>query len=82
MATQGQKLLAAGPTFVIAETALAMAHFGGIGAIVGLAIGAAAYVAVDEVERMSGKNFDSSLDGSRDADAFVDQPQQQRRLSY
>ena len=75
MATQGQKLLAAGPTLVIAETVLGMAHFGGIGAIVGLAIGAAAYVAVDEVERMSGKSFDSSLDDSQEADAFVDQSQ-------
>ncbi len=76
MATQGQKLLAAGPTLVIAETALAMAHFGGIGAIVGLAIGAAAYVAVDEVERMSGKNFYSSLDDSQGSELSGDQQPQ------
>ncbi len=59
MATTGQKLLAAGPTLVIAESALAMAHMGGVGAIVGIVAGALAYVAVDDIERMAGRDFSS-----------------------
>lgn len=57
MATQGQKLLAAGTAALIAEPALAIAHMGGVGAIVGLAVGAIAYVAVEDVERMTGRDF-------------------------
>jgi len=57
MATKGQKLLAAGTAALIAEPALALAHTGGIGAIVGLVVGAIAYVAVEDVERMTGREL-------------------------
>ena len=54
MATRGQKLLTAGPALVIAESVLALAHTGGVGVIVGFAVGAAAYLAVEDVERLTG----------------------------
>lgn len=57
MATKSQKLLAAGAAVLVAEPVLAMAHTGGIGAIIGLAIGAAAYNLVDEYEHVTGKEL-------------------------
>ncbi len=57
MATKGQKLLAAGTAALIAEPALALAHTGGVGAIVGLAVGAIAYVVVEDVERATGREL-------------------------
>ncbi len=53
----GHKWLAAGTTALIAEPALAMAHQGGIGVIVGLAAGAAAYALIDDIEMKTGKTF-------------------------
>ena len=75
MATQGQKLLAAGPTLVVAESVLAMAHTGAIGAFVGLAVGAIAYLVVDDVERMTGRDENSLPDDSQASDASADQQQ-------
>lgn len=57
MATKGQKLFAAGTATLIAEPALALAHMGGVGAIVGLAVGAIAYVALEDVERFVGRDI-------------------------
>jgi hypothetical protein len=45
------KLIAAGSATLIAEPALAMAHQGGLGIIVGLVVGAVAYGILDEVEQ-------------------------------
>ena len=76
MATTGQKLLAAGPTIVVAESVLALAHMGGVGAIVGIVAGAIAYVAVDDVERLTGRDFSSpsaSLASSHDTTAGQEQ---------
>lgn len=53
----GHKLIAAGTAMLIAEPALALAHTGGIGIIVGLAAGAIAYTAVDEIEQATGREF-------------------------
>lgn len=53
----GHKLIAAGTAMLIAEPALALAHTGGIGIIVGLAAGAIAYTAVDELEQATGRDF-------------------------
>jgi len=57
MATQGHKLAAAGTAALIAEPALAFAHTGGVGVIVGLAIAAAAYCAVEDVEQATGREL-------------------------
>jgi hypothetical protein len=51
---QGQKLVAAGAAMMIAEPALALAHTGGTGVIVGLAVGAIAYLVTDEVHQAKG----------------------------
>jgi hypothetical protein len=51
---KAHKLLGAGAATLIAEPALAMAHQGGLGIIVGLVIGAVAYGIVDEVEQRTG----------------------------
>ncbi len=48
------KLMGAGAATLIAEPALALAHQGGLGIIVGLVIGAVAYGVVDEVEQRTG----------------------------
>lgn len=48
---QGQKLAAAGAAMIIAEPALALAHTGGAGVLVGLAAGAIAYLAADEIHQ-------------------------------
>ncbi len=58
-----RKLIAAGSAVLIAEPVLALAHMGGIGAIVGLAIGAAAYCAVDELEQSRGGETTSPPNG-------------------
>lgn len=57
MATRGHKLFAAGSAVAVAEPAMALAHQGGLGVIVGLALGVAAYAAVDEVEKIAGKEI-------------------------
>lgn len=57
MATKEQKLLAAGAAVTIAEPALALAHTGGVGVIVGLALGAIAYHAIDDIEHMTGREL-------------------------
>src|SRR5260370_11043523 len=54
---KAHKFLAAGTATLIAEPALAIAHQGGIGVIVGLAVGAAAYALIDDVEMMTGKSL-------------------------
>lgn len=51
---KAHKLMGAGAATLIAEPALAMAHQGGLGIIVGLVIGAVAYGIVDEVEQRTG----------------------------
>ena len=57
MATREQKLMAAGAAITIAEPALALAHTGGVGAIVGLALGAFVYHAIDDIEHMTGREL-------------------------
>jgi Helicase HerA, central domain len=52
---KAHKLMGAGAATLIAEPALAMAHQGGLGIIVGLVIGAVAYGIVDEVEQRGGQ---------------------------
>src|SRR5260370_36697014 len=54
---KAHKFLAAGTATLIAEPALAIAHQGGIGVIVGLAVGAAAYALIDDVEMVTGKSL-------------------------
>ncbi len=56
-AGNGHKWLAAGTASLIAEPALQMAHQGTIGVIVGLAVGAAAYALIDDVEMVMGKSL-------------------------
>lgn len=51
MEEQGQKLVAAGATILIAEPAMQLAHFGGPGVIVGLAAGAVAYLVAEEIQQ-------------------------------
>lgn len=50
MLTKRQKLLTAGTAVLAAEPVLALMHTGGVGAIVGLAVGAIVYNAVEDVE--------------------------------
>jgi hypothetical protein len=57
MATTSHKVIAAASTIGVAETALAMTHMGGIGVIVGLAVGAVAYCSVDDIERATGRKL-------------------------
>jgi hypothetical protein len=61
MATKGQKLLAAGTAFLASEPViLAVSHapgLTGVGVIAGLAVGAVAYNAVDDIERAVGKEI-------------------------
>src|SRR5712691_11135261 len=52
--SKAHKLMGAGAATLIAEPALAMAHQGGLGIIVGLVIGAVSYGIVDEVEQRTG----------------------------
>lgn len=62
---QGQKLVAAGATVLVAEPVAQLAHFGGPGVIAGLVAGIAAYMVVDDIQkakRSSGE--DSSPDDS------------------
>lgn len=54
---RGHKILAAGTTALIAEPVLALAHQGGIGVIAGLFLGAAAYVAIENIEDTTGKSL-------------------------
>jgi hypothetical protein len=54
MATQGQKLAAAGTAILVSESALALAHTGSLGVIVGLVLGVAAYASLDDVEQQVG----------------------------
>ncbi|HET8842298.1 MAG TPA: hypothetical protein VFN35_12575 [Ktedonobacteraceae bacterium] len=49
MKEQGQKLAAAGATFLLAEPALMAMHTGGVGALVGLAAAGVAWVIADEL---------------------------------
>src|SRR5260370_12486745 len=51
---KAHNLMGAGAATLIAEPALALAHQGGVGIIVGLVIGAVAYGIVDEVEQRTG----------------------------
>ena len=57
MATTSQKVIAAASTIGVAEAALAMAHTGAVGVIVGLAVGAAAYCSMEDIERVTGRKF-------------------------
>ncbi len=57
MATTGQKLAAAGATILVAEPALAIAHTGPVGIIVGLALGAIAYTAINDIEETTGRDI-------------------------
>lgn len=59
MATTSQKLLVAGTITPVAEVALALAHTGAVGVIVGGIIGAAAYVGVEDFENLVGGNLPS-----------------------
>jgi len=61
MATQGQKLAAAGTAILVSESALALAHTGGLGVIVGLVLGVAAYASLDDVEQQAGVDLPSLL---------------------
>ena len=51
---KAHKLLAAGTATLIAEPALAFAHQGGLGIIVGLAVGAVAWGVADDLEQRTG----------------------------
>jgi hypothetical protein len=59
MVSKGQKLATAGAAFLIAEPALAFAHTGGIGTIVALTVGAAAYAYADDIVKMVGRDTTS-----------------------
>src|SRR5579859_2035940 len=59
MVNKGQKLLAAGAAIAIAEPALAAAHGGPIGVIVGGAIGLATYVYADDLAKLVGRDTSS-----------------------
>jgi hypothetical protein len=60
------KLMAAGTATLIAEPALAFAHQGGLGVIVGLVAGAVAYGILDDVEqRTSGRHLAQPAEGLR-----------------
>src|SRR5260370_42013846 len=54
---KAHKWLAAGTATVIAEPVLALAHQGGLGVIVGLALGAAAWGVADDIEQRTGRQF-------------------------
>src|SRR5579859_2060721 len=66
MATKGQKLAAAGTALLIAEPALAFAHTGGVGVIVGLAAGFAAYVYADDLFKEKAGGESSSPPASKE----------------
>jgi hypothetical protein len=57
MSGKGHKWLAASTATLIAEPVLALAHQGGVGVILGLAAGAAAYALIDDVEQATGKSL-------------------------
>lgn len=59
MATKEQRLVAAGTAMLIAEPAFALMHGGGVGFIAGIAVGAAAYLGTDDIERAIGKEIPS-----------------------
>jgi hypothetical protein len=59
MAKQAHKVAAAVAAIAVAEPALALAHTGGVGALVGLVIGVAAYNSVDDIERVTGRELPS-----------------------
>lgn len=64
--SQGRKLAAGAGAMMIAEPALALAHQGGTGVIVGFAAGAIAYLVAGEIAAATGK--DDPLPVARDAD--------------
>jgi hypothetical protein len=53
---RGHKLLAAGTATLIAEPVLALAHQGGLGILVGLAAGAAAYALSDDIGHLASRH--------------------------
>jgi hypothetical protein len=57
MQFDGRKFAYASAATLIAEPLLALAHGGGIGAIVGLGAGALTYVILDEIEKQSGREL-------------------------
>lgn len=57
MQFDGRKFAYASAATLIAEPLLALAHTGGIGAIVGLGAGALTYVVLDEIEKASGREL-------------------------
>lgn len=63
MATKGQKLLAAGTAFIASEPLIQAISHGptgvGVGVIAGLVVGGIAYNAIDDVERITGKELPS-----------------------
>lgn len=59
MAATTQKVLAAAATIGIAEPALALAHTGPVGVIVGIALGAVAYTSFNDIEKLTGREFPS-----------------------
>src|ERR1700731_2193863 len=60
-----RQLMAAGTATLIAEPALAFAHQGGLGVIVGLVAGAVAYGILDDIEQRTGGQMARSTIGSR-----------------
>src|SRR5437763_1624775 len=59
---KGQKLAIAGTATLLAEPALALAHTGGLGVIVGLAVGAVTYWLVDELDQTDGEDLSPSTE--------------------
>src|SRR5262245_48437014 len=57
---QGQKLLAAGSAIIVAEPIAQLAHLGGPGVIAGLALGAIAYLATDEIQQAKAAGGDDT----------------------
>ena len=79
---QDKNYSAAGTAALIAEPVLALAHTGGVGVIVGLVVGAIAYNAVEDVERLSGREATSSSPDSQEADeAELKEYQEQKNHS-
>src|SRR5260370_30896494 len=57
MSRKGHTWRAASTATLIAEPVVAFAHQGGVGVILGLAAGAAAYALIDDVEQVTGKSL-------------------------
>jgi FtsK/SpoIIIE family len=76
---KAHKLLAAGTATIIAEPMLALAHQGGLGIIVGLAIGAVAWGVADDVEQRTSKSL--SLPASRARQSEKKRTAQEGRLN-